>query len=104
MKEVSGSFPDFFIYDSVAGRNVIVNSRIHEDEFESVLFAQEIDTGSSLGEMTELLPCDFFGRDAYPFFENPVVCREQNVVRIVNFRGKCLLYEADLVCQFLQTT
>ncbi len=102
MQEVACRASHLAVDYAVSGRNVVINPGVHKHQTETVLSAQEIDTGSSFGEMAELLPCHLFGRNADSFAYDSVVGGKQYIARIGESRGESLLYQSDLYGQMLQ--
>ena len=96
MEKASGTATYATIDNSLLVRKVIVNSGIYQYELESVLAAEKVNSGTTVEEVAQLLPGDFFRRFADTFFHDAVVGSKQDVVGMAESRREGLLDEADL--------
>ena len=79
MEKASGTATYATVDNSLLVRKVIVNSGIYQYELESVLAAEKVNSGTTVEEVAQLLPGDFFRRFADTFFHDAVVGSKQEL-------------------------
>ena len=80
MEKTSGTAAYTAVDNSLFVRKIIVDPGIYQYKFEPMLPAEKINSGTTMEEVTQLLPGNLFGWFADSFFHDAVVGSEQDVV------------------------
>ena len=83
---VSRTFPHLTVDNVQSFGKIEVDTSIHQHEFESMLTAEEIDTGTATEKIIDYLPGDLLGRKADSFVGNTMIRGKDYVVRITESR------------------
>ena len=86
VKEVPCTACYFTVDDTGIGMQIVVHPHIYQEQFETVLAAEQVHPASSPAEINHLLPGDFARGYADSFAFDSMVGTEQKVTRMTQFR------------------
>ena len=102
VEKVARAVGNLPVDDGRIGREVMIHSHIHQQQFETVLSAKHVDTSAAFGEIDHLLPGDLTWRHAHLFTLYAVVGTKQQVAGMRQVWCERALHHADLQGKRLQ--
>ena len=86
------------------GRKIVIHTHIDETQMKVVLMTEHIHATTTFTEVQQLLPSHFARRHTHPLALNAVVGSKKCMALVAKFRIERVLYQTNLLSQFLQFT